>query len=110
MSREYQIKVITYEREAMARIYLAHIKLPLPHGRDPLDDVEQEPGAPAGREHQDDDQQHLDDLLPALVDLVGLVDCAGALLHHEDSLASRPSLGVLLIQSLCERRRWGVIV
>ena len=31
-----------------------------------------QPWTPAGHEEDDDDQEHLDDLLPALVDLVGL--------------------------------------
>ena len=62
------------------------VELPLLHGGNPLDDVQHEPGAPARREHEDDDQQHLDDLLPALVDLLGLVDGGVALLLEESSL------------------------
>ena len=80
---------------------LAHIELPLPQGRHPLDDVEQEPWAPAHREYQDDHQQHLDDLLPALVNLVRLVDRVLVLVHDEDSLTRCPSL--VLINSLRER-------
>ena len=65
---------------------LADIELPLAHGSDPLDDVEEEPGAPAPGEHQDDHQQHLDDLLPALIDLLRLVVIAFGLLLEECSL------------------------
>ena len=65
---------------------LANIELPLAHGGDPLDDVQEESGTPACSEHEDDDQEHLDDLLPALVDLLGLVLIALGLLLDEGSL------------------------
>ena len=45
------------------------------------------PGTPAGGEDEDDDEEHLDDLPPALVDLVGLVDGVPALLLDEGALA-----------------------
>lgn len=62
------------------------VELPFLHGCNPLDDVEQEPWTPAGSEHTNDDQQHLDDLFPALVDLLGLVDSCLTLLLHKCSL------------------------
>ena len=62
------------------------VELPFFHWSNPLDDVEEEPGTPAGSEHADDDQQHLDDLLPTLVDLLGLVDSCLALLLDKVSL------------------------
>ena len=65
---------------------MAHVELPLAHGGDPFDDVEEEPGTPAASEHKDDHQQHLDDLFPALIDLLRLVVIAFGLLLEEGSL------------------------
>ena len=50
-------------------------------------DIVVQPGTPAGGEDEDDDEEHLDDLPPALVDLVGLVDGVPALLLEEGALA-----------------------
>ena len=50
-------------------------------------DIVVQPGTPTGGKDEDDDEEHLDDLPPALVDLVGLVDGVPALLLEEGALA-----------------------
>ena len=70
-------------------------------------DIIVQPGTPAGGEDEDDDEEHLDDLPPALVDLVGLVDGVPALLLEEGALAGgavqAAPLPALLRQAALER-------
>ena len=66
-----------------------------------------QPGTPTGGEDEYDDEEHLDDLPPALVDLVGLVDGVPALLLEEGALAGgavqAAPLPALLRQAALER-------